>query len=316
MTPDTIAAQLALFVAPSQVTELRALHVGQKGRTFAGFFDGTQLREMARHALALSRQAAGVYFVPNPINPSLLDRCPNKTINVVRRGSVIAPELTRDADIIERRYLFVDVDVRRFWFEHRSKSRFNVDAAYASTIDPDAATQFRAAVEGQHTPTNAQELAFSLETIRKIIIPKMIEAGFKPPLIALSGNGFHILFRLSSPLPNFGVIDTRRDPLAKRLAMMAQQFVLPAHTIDVSTYTPARMLKVPWTIARKGESFSHRPHRMARFIEVPDGWAAHNTESATGDDIDREYVPEFLEEDDVPAGGTGGRVRSDRRHAA
>ena len=91
MTPAEVAEQLALFVAPTAVTELRALHVGERGRTFAGWFEGTRLHEMARQALALSRQAAGVYFVPNPIDPAIAAKRLNTVLNVPRGCGSAAP---------------------------------------------------------------------------------------------------------------------------------------------------------------------------------------------------------------------------------
>ena len=66
-TADSIAADLARFVHPDQYTELRALNVGQRRGTFSGWFDGKHLRELARNALALSRQASGVYSSPTQL---------------------------------------------------------------------------------------------------------------------------------------------------------------------------------------------------------------------------------------------------------
>ncbi len=296
MTPDadSIAARLALFVAPSQVTELRALHVSQRGRTFSGWFRGDQLREMARHALALSRQAAGVYFIPNPINPSLLARCENKTINVVRRGNEITPKLTTDADILERRYLMIDIDPRRSF----SRS----DVAYAATLSPEAAEQLKAAITNQHSPTTARELTFARRTAEKYIIPGLIRRGFTQPIIYCSGNGIHLVCRLTSSLPG-GIADSQRDPLALKLRQLAAAYDCGSFTVDPNTFNAARMLKVPGTVVRKGEPLPHRPYRMARIIKVPDGWNAAKTgnESAR-DGLDSgpvsdpvEYVPLHLD---------------------
>jgi hypothetical protein len=112
MTPAEVADRLRLFVAPDQVTELRALHVGQRGRTFAGWFAGDRLDDMAKHALALSRQAAGVYFVPNPVDPRVGSKRLNRVLDVHRGFG-----LTSDADVIERRFLVVDLDPRRARFD-------------------------------------------------------------------------------------------------------------------------------------------------------------------------------------------------------
>jgi len=137
MTPAEVAEQLALFVHPSQTTELRALHVGERGRTFAGWFRGDRLHEMARQALALSRQAAGVYFIPNPIDPAVAQKRLDTVLNVPRGFS-----LTTDADILERRFLIVDLDPKR---------------------GPND--------QGEHCPSTARELALASRMARHVIAP-------------------------------------------------------------------------------------------------------------------------------------------------
>jgi hypothetical protein len=287
-TADEIAAQLRLFIRPGDVTELRALHVGAPGRTFAGWFDHDHLHDLARNALALTRQAAGVFFIPNPVSPDLLHRhasTTNNVTNVVRRGGSLSPELTKDTDVTERRYLLIDIDPVRF----------------PSRSDRRAGEERVTQIMQQKVPSNFYELAFARRTAFEFIRPALAREGFAPPVIACSGNGFHMIYRLSVPLANFANSPSR-DPLAVKLRNLASRFDCDGVKIDVNTYTAARMLKVPGTWARKGEASTLRPHRLTGFTEVPHGWhAAANTvasSAATARDGGLgEYVPEFLADD-------------------
>src|SRR5262245_13073384 len=95
--PRQITDWLRLFIEPGQVTELRSLNVTENGRwprTRAGFFDYQHLDQMAEAALDLERNAVGVYFVPNPVDPALLARCCNR-VTVADQGL-----LTSDGDIL------------------------------------------------------------------------------------------------------------------------------------------------------------------------------------------------------------------------
>lgn len=235
MTPDAVAEQLRLFVAVDQVVELRALHVGQKGRTYAGWFDGAHLVDLAKQALMLAREAAGVYFTPNPVAPELLERSPNR-ITQARRD---APPLTKDPDVPERRFLLVDIDPAR---------AFDADPA---------------------GPSSAREVGFARFVARQVA-GYMAGFGFAAPVQMLSGNGIHLVYRLAAPAPG-GRCDPS-DPLARLLRVLADRFGCYGAAVDTNTYTPARMLKVPGTLVRKGEATRTRPHRVARILTVPHDW--------------------------------------------
>lgn len=238
MTPQAVADQLARFVHRDQCTELRALNVGQRGRCFAGWFTGARLYDLARNALALSREASGVYFVPNPIDPAVAARRLN-TVSDVRRGF----SLTHDADIIDRRFVLVDLDPVRS-FRGRPEKDWN----------------------DQNAPSHWRELGFALEVARRYVRPFLAELGLPPPVTMCSGNGVHLVYRVTMP-----TVDGR-DPAAALLRMLADRYTCVGLTLDANTYTPARMLKVPGTIARKGTVSPGRAHRAARIIEIPDGW--------------------------------------------
>jgi hypothetical protein len=114
LSPDEPAKRVAEWLRylkePGQITELRALHVQQRyGRpqTVAGFFDFEHMEHMAKEALQLDRNAKGVYFTLNPVNPDLLARRCNR-VEVADSGLQ-----TADKDILRRRWLLVDADPQR-----------------------------------------------------------------------------------------------------------------------------------------------------------------------------------------------------------
>lgn len=291
-TPDAVATQLRLFVRPGQVTELRALNVGGPNRTFAGWFHHDRLRDLARHALALSRESSGVYFIPNPVDPSLLARRPNTILNVPPKKSPQRIELTTDRDIVERQYLIIDFDPVRF----RPAPESDPDAKVLLRRGPnDSIPEYRTPLtpDQQKSPATTEEIRFA-QGIAQYVASDLVREGWAPPIVMMSGNGIHLVFRLSSPLPYF---PPELDPLAELLrGLSARESIDGFITVDRNTYTAARMLKVPGTMTRKGEEQPGRPYRRAEIIEVPNGWDAHDAAgSATYDEAHAR-----------PSPGTGG----------
>jgi hypothetical protein len=172
------AEQYRLLIAPDQVVELRALKVLQRyGRpqTVAGYFDRDHLPDMAEVALEISQSAMGVYFMLNPINPDLLARRCNR-IDVAQEG-----ELTKDKNVIARRWLLVDVDP----------------------------------VRDSHISSSDTEKALALDTARNV--REFLRGRAWPePIFADSGNGFHLFYRVDLPAEDGGQVEGVLRALADR----------------------------------------------------------------------------------------------------
>lgn len=140
-----------------------------------------------------------------------------------------AKTTTSDAEVLRRCWLLVDLDPRR-------------PAGISSTDAEHAAALAR-----------AQEMRAWLA-----------ERGWPVPILADSGNGAHLLYRVE--LPN----DADARALIRRvldaLALVHDDDVV---AIDPGVYNAARISKVYGTLAAKGDSTPDRPHRLARILDAP-----------------------------------------------
>jgi hypothetical protein len=220
-----VAEWLRLFVGPGDVTEVRAVQFKQGyGRpcTVAGYFDYEHLDAAAGEALRLDKNARGVYFVLNPVNPALLARICNR-VRQVAEG-----ETTGDAHVLCRRWLPIDADPRR--------------PSGISSSDG--------------------EKARALDVIRTVR-DHLAASGWPPPVLADSGNGYHLLYRVDLPADDGGLTE-------RALKSLAARFDTAHVAIDQKVFNPARVWKLFGTTGRKGDSTPERPHRRSRILEVPE----------------------------------------------
>jgi hypothetical protein len=90
-------------------------------------------------------------------------------------------------------------------------------------------------------------------------------AGFPDPVVADSGNGAHLLYRVS--LPN----TPESTQLVKRiLSGVAKHSSTDDVDVDVSVHNAARITKLYGTLTCKGDSTPERPHRRSCILEIPD----------------------------------------------
>jgi P4 family phage/plasmid primase-like protien len=142
-----------------------------------------------------------------------------------------AETTTSDADILERRWMLVDCDpVRPAGI---SSSRPELEAAL------DVAERVRDHLRGRRWPE---------------------------PVFSLSGNGFHLLYRLPD-LPNN---DASTSLISRALRALSAKFSSSAVNIDETVFNSARVSKAYGTFARKGDHTPERPYRLSRMLDVPD----------------------------------------------
>ena len=222
-----VESALSKIIEKGQVFEIRALSAildnddpkYYKNKQVSGYFDNIEslLMELPRITTA-----KGIYFIPNPVDESLLARSYNRLD--------YAKTTTSDSDIISRNWFLVDVDPKR-----------------ASGI-----------------PADDLEREHASKTIEKIKL-FLSELGFKEPIVADSGNGFHLMYHIDIPTEDDGL-------LSACLNALAYKFNSDNVDVDVKVGNPARIWKLYGTLACKGESVHriNRIHRMSKILSCPD----------------------------------------------
>lgn len=92
---------------------------------------------------------------------------------------------------------------------------------------------------------------------------KLMAMGFSEPVVADSGNGYHLLFHIHAST-------TEKQVLADFLAVLDMWFSTELVKIDTAVFNPARITKLYGTIATKGASTPERPHRRSGIIRKPE----------------------------------------------
>ena len=134
----------------------------------------------------------------------------------------------KDTDIVRRRWLLIDCDPKR-------------EGTVSSTdAEKDAVRQTMVAVD--------QYLA---------------ERGWPAPVIADSGNGFHLLYRIDLPGDDAGLVH-------RCLKMLAKRFDDGAVSIDQKVANASRICKLYGTVSRKGKLTAERPHRVSTILTIPE----------------------------------------------
>ena len=155
-------------------------------------------KKLAQELAKLSGDVGAVYYTLNPVNSSLLARANNRTKDNSKNTTSDAPD-----NIIGRRWLLVDCDPVR-------------PSDISSTDEEKQA---------------AKKVVLDIKTYLKTLT-------WPDPVIADSGNGFHLLYRVD--LPND---DSTRGLLESVLKALASHFDSDAVKIDQKVFNASRITK-------------------------------------------------------------------------
>ncbi|MBN1890439.1 MAG: hypothetical protein JW850_20770 [Thermoflexales bacterium] len=227
---EHITAVLSALFAPGEVVEIRIPNVPRAG-TVSGYFDDFLLA--ARAAARYGGRASGIYFTLNPVNRALLARSANRLSEWVKN-------VTRDVDIVVRRFLLLDFD------PVRPAGISSSEAELAAALDRRDAV--RAWLEKTSTPQDRSG------------------GGFPPGLAGMSGNGGHLLYRLPD-LPN---TQEATDLVQACIVAVKSLFSDDLVSVDDTVYNASRLTKLYGTWACKGDNLPDRPHRLSH-LDLPAG---------------------------------------------
>ena len=207
---------LAVLSRPGDVREVR---IPTSRRTGSGYFDDPV-------ALAAAVRPydgrENVYITLNPVAPALLARAANR----IKQGS---RSTTSDRDVVERRWLPVDIDPQR------------PSDISASEAEREAA----------------------LEVTRRVWT-YLHELGWPEPVTTMSGNGYWLLYPVD--LPND---EPSRQLVEGVLRHLAARFDTAAVSIDTSVSNASRIVALIGTQKVKGDATPDRPHRRSAILVVP-----------------------------------------------
>jgi archaellum biogenesis ATPase FlaH len=103
-----------------------------------------------------------------------------------------------------------------------------------------------------------------LEESRKLscrVMRYLKEIGFADPIISMSGNGYHLLYRIYVE-----ATEERKELIRKCLAALDMLFSTDKVKVDTANFNQSRICKLYGTLAQKGTGTTDRPHRMSRVI--------------------------------------------------
>ena len=110
------------------------------------------------------------------------------------------------------------------------------------------------------TASSDEELDKAKELSNKVY-HYMRNKGFEKPLVALSGNGVHLLYRIS--LENNAENKRLIERCLKSLDLL---FSNDSIAIDTAVFNPSRICKLYGTLSSKGSNSEERPHRFAKIV--------------------------------------------------
>ena len=218
-----VADWMSLFVEEGQVVELRALRVVQEVSNAKLTWSGFYTADkLDRMAYDALELTADAEGVYFSLNPL------EPSLLALRSNRCEpAKDTAKDADVLQRRWLLIDADpVRR--------------AGISSTDE------------------EKLQAWLSIREVHRWLQ----EQGWPEPILADSGNGYHLLYRIDLPGDDGGLVKGVLGALAKR-------FDNARVKIDTNVFNPGRIVKLYGTVARKGDSLRERPHRRTGVLSIP-----------------------------------------------
>ena len=134
--------------------------------------------------------------------------------------------------------------------------------------------------------SSAKEVEAARDLARKVY-RYLKDIGFSDPITAMSGNGYHLLYRVK-----LKATDERKELIRKCLLALDMLFSTEEVKIDTANFNQSRICKLYGTLAQKGTGTQERPHRMSYVIS--------STEAEPTDMIHLEKLAAMLPREEKP----------------
>lgn len=138
----------------------------------------------------------------------------------------------------------------------------------STTLDTDVARRKFVMIDfdpkrAKGVSSNEQELQ-NAHKVAGNVFNFLKQNGFNEPIVALSGNGYHLQLRVDMPND-----DEHRELVKGFVEAIADKFDTDGIDIDCKVFNAARICKLYGTEARKGANTKERPWREAKILYVP-----------------------------------------------
>jgi KaiC/GvpD/RAD55 family RecA-like ATPase len=206
------------------VDDLTEVRIIGNNITASGYFKDvdTLLKNLKLYE---NRQGLNFYFVMNSVNEGCYSRQQRDCFIEINRNN--KTPTTSDKDIVKRNWLLLDIDCER--------------PSGVSSTD----------AELQKAKDKANKVYRYLKN-----------EGFERPIVAYSGSGTHLLYRIS--------LDPSETQLVKdSLLALDMMFSDEEVKIDTSVFNASRITKLYGTMAVKGRNTKERPHRLSKIVNYP-----------------------------------------------
>ena len=227
-----IRAWWQIFKKPNRLAEVRLL---APNRTYSGYFKDveTLIMQMRQYLLSENERYYGKLQV----------YCIFNDINEELYGReqkdkfVSGAKATKDDEMSKRNFVLIDLDPKRI--------------SGISASDEEFERAHRKAVE---------------------VYQYLLEQGFSEPIIAISGNGYHLY--CPCDMPNDEASHTLVNTFLKALGtMFTDEYV----DVDQTVGNVANLTKMMGSWAKKGSNGDDRKWRMARFVKIPNEIKVNDT---------------------------------------
>lgn len=232
---DEVRKTINYLQEPGSVFEIRIITTAGKKEIYSGYFKDADAMLKALQSIDQRRDYPYNRFTLEKRNiyislNTLKEDCFSRSQSECFEFN---PSTTSDQDVTEYRWLFIDLDPVRTSGVSSSDSELQA----------------------------AKELA-------KRVYSYLRELDFKDPVKALSGNGCHLLYRISVPNDKAGTGKKLIENCLKALDLL---FSNESVDLDTTNFNPSRVCKLHGTLAQKGKNTEERPHRMSYiFSEDPE----------------------------------------------